>query len=591
MSTAAEIEAILTERPGVTPGQLRDALRGIGRVSITAADVDRVLRSQPRRFVADDAVPARWWPAPAAAAAAGGGPGAVPPAVAGPRLPTLHAWQVDALDAWRRRGGRGVVEAVTGSGKTMLGVAAAVSELRRGGQVAVLVPTQELLLQWRQVLARLLPAATSVGLLGGGHHDRLADHDVAVAVVNTARDADLRPRRPGGLLVADECHRYASAENRLALEPRFARRLGLSATYERPDDGHRLWLDPYFGGTCFRLGYRRAIADGVVAHVNVALVGVSFDADERAAYDECCFVMSVAAAQLVARHGVASEPVGAFFEAVARLARTGGDEPAAMCARRYLAATQERRRLLAETPAKLAALGGLVPALAAADRSIVFTQTVAGAERAARDLRAWGMTAEAVHSALEPARRRSVLSRFRDGSVQVVTAPQVLDEGVDVPAADLAVVLAASRSRRQMVQRMGRVLRPKPGGVPARFVIVHVEDTLEDPARGAHAGFLDELTGVADTVQRFGAGSSLRVACRFLRPDGGPEPGAGADRLPSGDRGPRRGEAGLVGEDDDLQPVSEAELYEDPLDVGLDGGLLDGRVPAITRFDRPRAVS
>jgi superfamily II DNA or RNA helicase len=72
-----------------------------------------------------------------------------------------------------------------------------------------------------------------------------------------------------------------------------------------------------------------------------------------------------------------------------------------------------------------------------------------------------------------------------------VTAPQVLDEGVDVPAADLAVILASSRSRRQMIQRMGRVLRRKPERTLARFVIVHVEGTVEDPSCGAHETFLD----------------------------------------------------------------------------------------------------
>lgn len=50
---------------------------------------------------------------------------------------------------------------------------------------------------------------------------------------------------------------------------------------------------------------------------------------------------------------------------------------------------------------------------------------------------------------------------FADGFLQVIVAPQVLDEGVDVPEADLVVILAASKTRRQMVQRMGRVLRVK----------------------------------------------------------------------------------------------------------------------------------
>jgi superfamily II DNA or RNA helicase len=93
----------------------------------------------------------------------------------------------------------------------------------------------------------------------------------------------------------------------------------------------------------------------------------------------------------------------------------------------------------------------------------------------------------------------------------------VLDEGIDVPAADLAVILAASRSRRQMVQRMGRVLRRKPDGRLARFVVVSVEGTVEDPAHGAHANFLDEITTVADSLRSFPAGSVADV-CAFAGP-------------------------------------------------------------------------
>ena len=139
----------------------------------------------------------------------------------------------EALDAWRRRAGRGVVEAVTGTGKTMVGIAAAGEELARGGQVLVLVPTRELLDQWSQALARHGPRHARIGRLGGGHRDELGHCDVLIAVVNSARDADLRPRRPGGLLVADECHRYGSDGNRVALQADFTRRLGLSATYAR----------------------------------------------------------------------------------------------------------------------------------------------------------------------------------------------------------------------------------------------------------------------------------------------------------------------------------------------------------------------
>jgi len=495
VTAAQEVAAVLDLAPGRTPTEVRDALRKRGRVSITTADVTRLLAGSPSRFRGGVGTPHRWWladqvPPPSRTDVA--------PADDAP-MPDLYSWQREALDAWRRRGRRGVVEAVTGTGKTMLGVAAARVELAAGGQVCVLVPTTELLVQWRHVLDRHLPSCTRVALLGGGHHGDFGRDDVLVAVVNSARAADLRPRRPGGLLVADECHRYGTDGNRLALDARFPRRLGLSATYDRSDDGRQAWLDPYFGGTCFRMGYRRALADGVTAPFGVTLLGVGFTAVERDAYDKLTHELSKARAQLIGAGLVPVEPVGMFFAAVAQLARSQRDGSAT--ARAYLRAMQERRHLLAETPAKTHALLGLASTLAQADRAIVFTQSIAAAEAAAEVLVQAGLRAEATHSGLDRNARRGVLSRFAEGALDVVSAPQILDEGVDVPAADTAVILAASRSRRQMIQRMGRILRRKPDGRSAHFVIVFVEGTIEDPALGAHAGFLEEITELADAVR------------------------------------------------------------------------------------------
>lgn len=516
------IAAVSDGRRTVT--EVRDALRAAGRVSMTTADVLRVFGTHPHRFRSDDSDPPRWWPAgadltvtaPSATVPLPGTPGRLhvggvggwavhdTPAAGGPEL---YRWQVEALDAWRRRGGRGVVEAVTGTGKTMVGIAAARAELAQGGQVVVLVPTRELLDQWAQLLARHRTRHARIGCLGGGHREDLGQCDVLVAVVNSARDADLRPRRPGGLLIADECHRYGSDGNIVALQADFPRRLGLSATYARADDRHLTWLDPYFGGTCYRIGYRRAIDDGVIARFSVDLMGVELDPGERDAYSELTAILSATSAKLIAAGHAPAEPVGAFFAAVATLARGGDYTEGSATARQFLYAQQERRRLLAETPAKERALDELVPALSSSDRAIVFTQSINGADRAAARLRLAGLPTAAIHSRLSTPERREILRHFAAGGLQVVTAPQVLDEGVDVPAADLAVILAASRSRRQMIQRMGRVLRRKPDGRSARFVMVYVVGTVEDPALGAHEGFLDEIVPVADAVRAFGPGS------------------------------------------------------------------------------------
>jgi len=439
-----------------------------------------------------------------------------------------------------RQGRRGVVEAVTGTGKTMVGIAATIEALRDGGKVQIVVPTVELLRQWTVNLSRWLPPG-QVGQLGDGEYADWKSKDVIVSVINSARRYDLGSPGRNALLVADECHRYGSVSNALALDERFDRRLGLSATYARADDGNATYLEPYFGDTCFRMDYRRAIADEVTAHFKVALVGVPFAPGERERYDEANSAAWEAQKWLIERGYAAEEPFGEFMKDVSTLAQ-GEHGRATWKARSFLSNFTERRRILAESPLKREYLAKLLPALGAADRSIIFTQTVEAAGDAVSVINASQFKAEAIHSKMGSDDRRKVLARFASGQLRIISAPQVLDEGVDVPAADLAVILSASRTRRQMIQRMGRVLRRKDDGRLARFVVMYVEGSSEDPALGAHADFLDDITDVADKVAEFKVGSHGRDICAFLndylpdRPQGSPRMAItpGPTRTPSG---------------------------------------------------------
>src|SRR5262245_5345174 len=148
----------------------------------------------------------------------------------------LYRWQLDALVSWLRCGRRGVIEAVTGSGKTEVAIAAAADALRRGLFVLVLVPSRVLMEQWHAVLCAALPDAR-IGRLGDNERATTATCDVLVATRHSA--AAYRPMPPnatGGLLIADECHGLGGKTLRRALLREYEERLGLTATLERSDD-------------------------------------------------------------------------------------------------------------------------------------------------------------------------------------------------------------------------------------------------------------------------------------------------------------------------------------------------------------------
>jgi superfamily II DNA or RNA helicase len=157
---------------------------------------------------------------------------------------------------------------------------------------------------------------------------------------------------------------------------------------------------------------------------------------------------------------------------------------------------RERRSVAAGASRKVDVVAALGPALST-HRTLVFTDTVDQAEAVARRLRAAGAPAATLHGELDTRARRSRLARFGRGELVVLAAPRVLDEGVDLPDADVAVALSAFRTRRHLVQRLGRVLRLKPDGRGAHLVLLHASGTLEDPARGGHHGFLEQVAGVA----------------------------------------------------------------------------------------------
>ena len=136
-------------------------------------------------------------------------------------------------------------------------------------------------------------------------------------------------------------------------------------------------------------------------------------------------------------------------------------------------------------------------AISDADRTLIFTQSIKSANAIAAELIEHGVAAAPHHSEIDMTQRDDILRQFAEGELTVLVSVQTLEEGVDVPDADLAIIVASSKQRRQMVQRMGRVLRRKSDGRDARFIILFVALTDEDPRLGAHETFVDELIDVA----------------------------------------------------------------------------------------------
>ena len=350
-----------------------------------------------------------------------------------------RSYQADALAAWLAAGGRGVVVLPTGAGKTFLAVLA-VDALRLW--TLVLVPTLDLLAQWRTALLDGLGAPPDgVGVYGGGAKE------VRPLTVATYESAARHPRLLGrfGLLVADEVHHLPAPGYRRIAEGAIApHRLGLSATPERTDGAHAA-LAELIGPEVYRRGPEDLARSGHIAHYEERRLEVGLVREERTAYD----AETRTYRQYLAARGLRVRSADEFERLVLR--RSGGD-PMAYDA---LRAHQRARRIAFGARSKLAAVEELLEQHRD-ERVLIFSEYNAAVEELGRRL----CIPVIVHST-PPAERRVILEKFRSGHYSKLATGRVLNEGVDVPDASVAIVLSGSGTRREHLQRLGRILRPK----------------------------------------------------------------------------------------------------------------------------------
>ena len=423
----------------------------------------------------------------------------------------LSGWQKWAYQSWVHHERRGIVEAVTGSGKTRLGIAAIKEALALKRRSVVVVPSIVLQQQWHRELKAMFPNV-SIGLFGGDHRQTTAE--ITVAVVNGIAANAAKPNahfKNTYLLVADEVHRYGATKFARGLLPCAEVRLGLTATLERTDDGVNEILLPYFGAAVYNCGFPEARKDGRLAPATIALLGIAFNEDEQLAYGDASEKARNAKSKLRRDHSDQLRCSGfrdnsdPFFVAAQRLAKVADD--AGILARVWLGARGDASNILANATGKRAAAHNLSPLFGNGHRGIVFCQRIAAADELARLFDQQGLRSGALHCEVHRDRRARMLQDLSDGRLDLLTTATALDEGIDVPNIDTGIIISSTQQRRQMIQRLGRVLRAKPDERRARVVITYALGTWEDPAvsarRAEFARFAADAAGEPDAFKDF----------------------------------------------------------------------------------------
>ncbi len=362
-------------------------------------------------------------------------------------------YQLEAVAKWAEGGRRGVVVMPTGTGKTFT---AFLCIEKVGRPTLVVTPKIDLMVQWAREMEQSF--GVEVGMVGAGVFEY---RPLTVTTYDSAYIHLEKWANRFGLVIFDECHHlpgpsYAEAAN-AGLAPF---RLGLTATLERSDGAEDL-LPALIGPTAYRLDITD-VAGEFLAPYEARRMFVELTPQEEERYRTCREQYR----QFVSDRGISMSGPDGFRRFLFEASKSPEGWQAAR-------AFREQKRIMQAPAGKFALLTTLL-ARHATDRVLIFTADNATVYHIARAYLVPAMTNQT-----RPKERKAILEKFHSGEYSVVVTCQVLNEGVDVPAANVGIVLSGTGSTTENVQRLGRILR-KYGDKQAILYEVITRGTAEE---------------------------------------------------------------------------------------------------------------
>lgn len=384
----------------------------------------------------------------------------------------LRPRQVDALNAWKSANHQGILAMATGAGKTITGLACA-ANVENLDAIFIAAPTNEIVQQWvnelvhrttfripliatgnaklwmeplfrklRLIQAEQLPRERLPIIVIGSYGELSKSY-----ITNLLVDAGGLPQQ--SLLIADEVHAAGADVYQRILRNDFQYRLGLSATPVRPydEEGTEILLK-YFSGVVYEFSLEQAIAAGILCEYEYHVYVTQLTADEY-------------------------ERFQSLTTKIARLYNSDEEDAIAQAKRLSI----QRASIIKSATSKLTVLNQIL-ADHPPHRGMVYCADITQATQVSRLLAHCGF--RVVRYSSDDIERQSLLSEFTRGYLDALVAIKCLDEGVDIPAANLAIILASDASERQFIQRRGRVLRAAPKKSIAKVIDVVVVPPLGD---------------------------------------------------------------------------------------------------------------
>lgn len=374
-------------------------------------------------------------------------------------------YQEESIDSWNKNHKRGIIVLPTGSGKTIAAVLAIRLTQRK---TLVQVPTLDLMQQWKEVLYNFFKI--EIGLLGGGMNNI---QDITVATYDSALIHMPRIGNQFGLAIYDECHHLPGSQYRFSALSNLAPfRLGLTATPERAD-GLQSDYEELTGAIVYR-AHIDEMSGGVLSEYEIKTVEVELDENEREEYTNARELYI----NFVKENNINMAGANGWKNFIWTSSRSKQGRIAFHAYLRQKKISQAARGKEAKVWEIILRHRG--------ERIIIFTQDNEMAYRIGKSFFLPVLTHQT-----KLKERQEFLDFFRNGTYPILVTSKVLNEGVDVPEANIAIIVSGSGSVREHVQRLGRILRPHQGKSAIFYELVskHTAEFYVNQRRREHRAY------------------------------------------------------------------------------------------------------
>lgn len=416
----------------------------------------------------------------------------------------LYPWQEECLNLWCANHFNGIAGVVTGAGKTVLALAG-ISRLEKGLhkplRIKIIVPTTSLMHQWAGAMTDFSYGSDNfsisredIGFYCGTHKEHTC-RKYMIYVINSARYSLARHiiddvnHGFSVLLIADECHHYASTENKKIFDfipyiknlPDAYFSLGLSATPKARD--YASVLIPCLGKEIYRYGFLDAARKKSISRSAIFQTAITFNPNENAEYTDLSGRLNTAMNRLTSHYPhLRNLDRTQFFLVLNQIAGSCASACAAL-ANTVLALSYRRKALVYNAAARIPCACKLVELLDPLTRIIIFGERIEQADALySRLSKCFHNQVGRYHSKMDKQTRKNILEQFRNGEIRILISCRALDEGFDIPGASVGIVLSSSSVERQRVQRLGRILRHQKGKDISCLYYLYLDNSVEESA-------------------------------------------------------------------------------------------------------------